>query len=143
MQSEYKMKDYKKQANLSTAKFSTWEQAVKWLRQQPSYRDLVTAAYYDDPLVDAAERYRNSNEWATIRSLLPNVKHTALDVGAGRGIASYALAHEGFQVSALEPDASELVGASAIRSLAKMQDLPITVAQEFSEQLPFPDKKFD
>ncbi|MEC8147407.1 MAG: methyltransferase domain-containing protein [Pseudomonadota bacterium] len=113
------------------------------MRQQPSYRDLVTAAYYDDPLVDAAERYRNSNEWETIRSLLPNVKHTALDVGAGRGIASYALAHEGFQVSALEPDASELVGASAIRSLAKMQDLPITVAQEFSEQLPFPDKKFD
>jgi SAM-dependent methyltransferase len=28
----------------------------------------------------------------------------ALDVGAGRGIASYALAREGIQVSALEPD---------------------------------------
>lgn len=137
------MKFYRKQSEASNTKFSTWEQAVKWLRQQPPYRELVTSAYYDDPLLNAAERYRNSKEWEAIRSLLPDIKQTALDVGAGRGIASYALAHEGFQVSALEPDASELVGASAIRSLAKMQNLPITVTQEFSEQLPFPDKKFD
>ena len=137
------MKVYRKQSEASNTKFLTWEQAVKWLRQQSSYRELVTSAYYDDPLLNAAERYRNSKEWEAIRSLLPDIKQTALDVGAGRGIASYALAHEGFQVSALEPDASELVGASAIRSLAKMQNLPITVIQEFSEQLPFPDKKFD
>ena len=43
----------------------------------------------------------------------------ALDVGAGRGIASYALAREGFTVTVLEPDDSHLVGAGAIRSLAE------------------------
>lgn len=124
-------------------RFSTWEQAVQWLRDQPGQRELVMAAYYDDPLRTAAERYRQSEEWSGIRLLLPSHRGTALDVGAGRGIASYALAHEGFRVTALEPDGSALVGAEAVRSLAKECQLPIEVTQEFSERLPFQDAQFD
>ena len=66
-----------------------------------------------------------------------------LDVGAGRGIASYAFARDGFDVTALEPDASDLVGAGAIRALGTVAQLQITVVQEFSERLPFPDASFD
>ncbi|HWP00108.1 MAG TPA: class I SAM-dependent methyltransferase [Methylococcus sp.] len=124
-------------------RFLSWENAVRWLREQPNHRDLVIAAYYDDPLPVAAERYRQSEEWRAIRPLLPESRGCALDVGAGRGIASYALAHEGYQVTALEPDASALVGAGAIRSLATASHLPIEVVQEFSERLPFPDHSFD
>ena len=124
-------------------RFSTWEVAVQWLRDQPDKRELVIAAYYDDPLRAAAERYRRSEEWSAIRSLLPCDRGAALDVGAGRGIASYALAHEGFQVVALEPDGSALVGAEAVRSLAKECQLSIEVRQEFSELLPFQDAQFD
>lgn len=127
----------------SAPRFSTWEQAVKWLRDQPDQRDLVLAAYYDDPLLAAAERYHRSEEWAAIRALLPTSRGTALDVGAGRGIASYALAREGFRVTALEPDGSALVGAEAVRSLALDSRLPIEVTQEFSERLPFADASFD
>lgn len=116
---------------------------MQWLRDQPDQHELVMASYYDDPLSDAAERYRQSEEWSAIRPLLPNGKGTALDVGAGRGIASYALAHEGFQVTALEPDGSALVGAEAVRALAHECRLPIEVAQEFSERLPFEDAQFD
>jgi SAM-dependent methyltransferase len=123
--------------------FSTWEQAVQWLREQPEQQDLVRAAYYDDPLPAAAERYWRSEEWQAIRSLLPSFPGRALDVGAGRGIASYALAKEGFAVMALEPDASALVGAEAIRGLAQASGLPIEVTQEFSERLPFADGQFD
>lgn len=123
--------------------FSSWEDAVRWLRNQPGQRDLVLAAYYDDPLLSAAERYYLSNEWVAIRSFLPFSHGTALDVGAGRGIASYALAREGFKVCALEPDNSALVGAEAIRSLAQESGLPIEVTQEFSECLPFKDESFD
>lgn len=127
----------------SNSRFSTWEQAVQWLRDQPEQRDLVLAAYYDDPLTAAAERYHYSEEWAAIRVLLPATRGAALDVGAGRGIASYALAREGFHVTALEPYSSALVGAEAVRSLARDSQLDIEVTQEFSEHLPFPDDRFD
>jgi SAM-dependent methyltransferase len=122
---------------------SAWEDAVEWLRSQTDQQDLVLNAYYDDPLLAAAERYWKSCEWDEVRKLLGSTRGQALDVGAGRGIASYALAREGFSVTALEPDGSHLVGAGAIRSLAEETALPITVVQEFSEHLPFDDGQFD
>jgi len=124
-------------------RFHTWEQAVQWLREQPEQQELVLASYYDDPLPASADRYWRSEEWQAIRPLLPPTPGLALDVGAGRGIASYALAKEGFAVTALEPDASALVGAQAIRGLAAASGLPIEVTQEFSERLPFADAQFD
>ena len=127
----------------TSRKFSSWEQAVQWLREQPEQQELVLAAYYDDPLPAAADRYWRSEEWQAIRVFLPPAPGVALDVGAGRGIASYALAKEGFAVTALEPDASALVGAQAIRGLAAASGLPIEVTQEFSERLPLADAQFD
>ncbi len=124
--------------------FASWESAVRWLREQPDRQELVQAAYYDDPLPAAAERYWRSPEWQALKPLLGEARAQALDVGAGRGIASYALAREGFaRVTALEPDGSALVGAQAIRSLAAQAGLPIEVTQEFSERLPFDDASFD
>jgi SAM-dependent methyltransferase len=121
-----------------------WEQAVEWLRQQPDQRELVLAAYYDDPTLRAAERYWRSAEWSALRALLPSAagKH-ALDVGAGRGIASFAFAKDGFTVTALEPDPSALVGANAIRALAMEARLDIRVTESASEALPFADGEFD
>ncbi|MCP1968299.1 SAM-dependent methyltransferase [Bradyrhizobium elkanii] len=124
-------------------KFTTWEDAVVWLRNQPDQRQLVLDAFYDDPLADAAERYFRSSEWQAVASLLAGRSGAALDVGAGRGIASYALARTGFAVTALEPDPSAIVGAAAIRDLAGQTQLPIRVVEEFSERLPFDDAAFD
>jgi SAM-dependent methyltransferase len=123
--------------------FSSWEDAVAWLRRQPEQSQLIADCYYDDPLIDAANRYWCSDEWAAVRGLLTGRSGTALDVGAGRGIASYALAKEGLDVTALEPDPSELVGGGAIRALAAESGLPIRVVEEFSERLPFADGTFD
>lgn len=123
--------------------FSSWEEAVAWLRRQPGQRQLIADCYYDDPLIDAANRYWCSDEWAAVREQLGGRLGTVLDVGAGRGIASYALAKEGMEVTALEPDPSELVGGGAIRALAAESGLPIRVFEEFSERLPFEDCTFD
>ena len=121
----------------------TWESAVVWLRNQPDRRQLVLDAYFDDPLATAARRYHASDEWREITLLLRGRTGKALDVGAGRGIASYALARDGFAVTALEPDPSAIVGSAAIRALAAETVLPIEVVEEFSERLPFADGAFD
>lgn len=122
---------------------NTWEDAVRWLRAQPESAHIVRDAYFDDPLVEAAERYWSSNEWQAVREIIGKGPGQALDAGAGRGIASYALVRDGFTVTALEPDPSDLVGSGAIRELARQSSLPITVEENLSEQLPFADATFD
>lgn len=121
----------------------TWEQAVQWLREQADQEELVRACYFDDPLGEAAERFWQSGEWRAVRELLPPAGGKALDLGAGRGISSFALAKDGWEVTALEPDPSELVGAGAIRRLAQETALAIQVVEEYSERLPFGDESFD
>jgi SAM-dependent methyltransferase len=120
-----------------------WEGAVLWLRNQPGQTELVRACFYDDPLLDAARRFHESAEWRAVRELLPREPARALDVGAGRGISSYALAREGWRVTALEPDPSAVVGAEAIRALARDAALDIEVVQDWGERLPFADASFD
>lgn len=125
------------------ASSSDWEKAVLWLREQPGQQALVRDCFYDDPLGAAAQRYYEGSEWRAVRELLPAQPGRALDIGAGRGISSYALARDGWRVTALEPDASDIVGAGAIRALAGEARLAIDVAQEWGEKLPFADAVFD
>jgi len=66
-----------------------------------------------------------------------------LDIGAGRGIASFAFAKDGWQVTALEPDQSDIVGSGAIKNLADHENLAITVVNEWGETLPFDNSSFD
>ena len=128
---------------MSTFNFPmTWEQAVIWLKNQPQEESLVRACYFDDPLLDAAKRYHREDEWVEIRNFLPQQLGNALDVGAGRGIASYALACDGWTVTALEPNPSELVGSGAIRQLAIESSMPIRIVEEWGECLPFENNTF-
>lgn len=122
----------------------TWEEAVLQLREDGSQKELVKACFYDDPISDCASRYYHSSEWLAIQELLQDVKPgLALDIGAGRGISSYALAKDAWKVTALEPDSSNIVGAGMIRKLAIDENLDITVVEEFGEELPFEDNYFD
>ncbi|MET3839668.1 class I SAM-dependent methyltransferase [Bradyrhizobium sp. OAE829] len=124
-------------------KLSSWEEAVVWFRNQPEQQQVARDAYYDDPLVDAAARYHASEEWRAVSRILHGRRGRALDIGAGRGIASYALARDGFAVTALEPDPSKIVGAAAIRMLAHDAGIAIDIVEEVSERLPFADASFD
>jgi ubiquinone/menaquinone biosynthesis C-methylase UbiE len=126
------------------AKLITWEEAVKSLTNQPDQKELVKYCYYDDPLESAAERFTQSEEWVTVTQLLKQkIPGKVLDIGAGRGISSYAFAKAGCSVTALEPDSSNLVGAGAISNLFKNTGLPIQIVQEWGETLPFANNTFD
>jgi SAM-dependent methyltransferase len=121
----------------------SWEQAVQSLIADPSTQPLVKACYFDSPVGLAAERFWKSTEWKAVSSLLPSKLGKALDLGAGRGISAYALARDGWDVTALEPDPSPLVGAGAIKQLIEETQLPIAIKAEYSECLPFKDSVFD
>lgn len=121
----------------------TWEQAVLWLRSQPGQDALVKACFYDDPVLAAAERYYSSTEWKAVQKLIGPARGRALDLGAGRGISSFALARDGWETTALEPDASHVVGAGAIRELAENGNISIKVIETWGEELPFESLSFD
>lgn len=116
---------------------------MSWLKKQPDQTELVRACFYDDPLLAAAERYAASDEWRAVRSLLPPPPGKVLDVGAGRGISAFALARDGWDTVALEPDNSAEVGAGAIRNLVAESGLNIEVVEDWGERLPFADNSFD
>jgi SAM-dependent methyltransferase len=120
----------------------TWEDAVRWFMAQPEHADLAKAAYFGDPL-QAAKRYQASAEFAEILKLIPKQTGRALDLGAGNGILSYALAKEGWQVTAVEPDPSSLVGAGAIRALGTEHGIKIDVIEAFGEAIPLEAAGFD
>jgi len=128
-----------------SSKTLTWEEAVQWLRNQPEKSELVKLCYYDDPIEAAAARFLQSEEWLELISLLRSKKKSGkvLDIGAGRGISSYAFAKSGYAVTALEPNPSTLVGAETIRQLSRNTNVNIEVVQDWGEILPFADNTFD
>ena len=121
----------------------SWEEAVRWYRAQPNNEAEVRNNYFDLPVLGAAERYAASEEFAEVLRLLgPGNGKRILDLGAGNGIASFALAKHGWVVTALEPDESAEVGAGAIDRLIDETGLLIEVVREFGERLPFADESF-
>lgn len=116
---------------------------MRWLKAQPEQAELVRACFFDDPLCIAADRYHDSAEWAAVRSFLGDSRGRALDIGSGRGISAYALARDGWETTALEPDPSPEVGAGAIRQLCLETAVDITVVEDWGEELPFESDSFD
>jgi SAM-dependent methyltransferase len=129
---------------MNTEDKATWEEAVSWLRSQPEHAGLVRACYYDDPILQSAQRFASSPEWSSVRRLLkPWTGGQVLDVGAGRGISSYAFAADGWKVTALEPDPSEIVGSGCIDRLFAAAKLPVTIHRAFGERLPLAESSCD
>lgn len=121
---------------------SSWENAVLWYKNLEDNRQNILWNYFDDCVVEAANRYSESPEFTEIFHIL-KYSQSILDIAAGRGIASYGFARCGKQVTALEPDSSPFVGQGAIRELSEKTGVSIEIADAYSENLPFESNRFD
>ena len=122
----------------------TIDEAVRYLRDDPSHADLVRDAYLGRDVRDSAERFLNSGEFHEVRRLLGTRLDGAhiLDVGAGTGIASLALLTSGARrVIALEPDPSDEVGRGALGRLDPGGR--VEMIDSFGEEIPLADAEVD
>jgi ubiquinone/menaquinone biosynthesis C-methylase UbiE len=113
------------------------DEAIETLRNDPCHAATVTDSYFDGEPLDAARRFAGSEEFRAVLQLLEDdvQAKTIIDLGAGRGIASYAFAMSGARsVIAIEPDSSPLVGYGAIKRLPA--ELPIRPVAARGESLP-------
>jgi SAM-dependent methyltransferase len=124
----------------------SWEEAIDILRKDPVHRQLIHDAYLTSDLVGNCRRFAASAEFAEtlrlIRAYRPNVRDV-LDIPAGNGIATVALAKAGFNVTAVEPDPSGSVGRGAIATCIAAEHLEARIVDAFGERLPFDAKSFD
>ena len=124
---------------------NTYEQAFIQLMQTPTGKDLAYKCYIDWDITKACIRFESSAEWTAVKTLIQKFSignGKALDLGAGNGISSYALARMGFDVYAVEPNHSPLVGYNAISKMIHETSLTINCVVSTGEQLPFNDRSF-
>jgi SAM-dependent methyltransferase len=138
-------------AQQPTGKLTSHE-AIMRMREDPHWADLLRDVYVTPDLPANARRFADSPEWTeTLRLLGPRVKGgVVMDLGAGNGVASWALAKAGAaRVIAVEPDPSDQIGANAIRAIAG--GLPIEIIENLvgadagpdAGHLPVPDASLD
>lgn len=125
----------------------TWEETIIFIRTQPEFKELVEKAYFEEDLVLNVDRFKKSEEFNEtiqwIKLLLPNAERI-LDVGSGNGISAVGFASLGYKVTAVEPDASNTIGAEAIRKLKDHYNLKnLDVLEGFAESLNLEKNSFD
>lgn len=127
---------------MNGARMSTAE-AIEHLRADPEQADLIRDSYLSADTREAAERFERSGEFEQVKRIMGERLRggEVLDLGAGTGIASYALTRAGAaRVYALEPDPSPVVGRRAIERL----DAPgVEILDGIGADIPLPDEAVD
>jgi SAM-dependent methyltransferase len=125
----------------------TWEETIMHIRSNADYSELVKQAYFHEDLEMNVKAFRESNEfYQTMKLFDDKVKPgaTILDVGCGNGIAALAFALNGFNVVAIDPDASETVGTGAVKKMQAQFGLNnLEVRTVTAENLKLPPESFD
>lgn len=125
----------------------SWEETIRMIQSDPEHADLVRDAYLSSNLKDNALRFESSIEFVEslklVKKYAPNGK-TLLDIGAGNGISSVAFAKNNFDVIALDPDPSKIVGTGAIKILATEFSLQnLRILESPAEKIDLPNSSID
>ena len=125
-----------------------WHETIEFIRKDPAYEQLVKEAYFSADLKYNVEAFKNSPEFNETLKLISSLNleesQSILDIGAGNGISSVALALEGKNVVALEPDPSDSIGAGAIEKMKLEYQLSnLEVIISYGEDMPFENDSFD
>jgi ubiquinone/menaquinone biosynthesis C-methylase UbiE len=125
-----------------------WHETIEYIRKVPAYEDLVKEAYFSADLKSNIESFRNSPEFKETLELIISLNSSKnlniLDIGAGNGISSIALALEGMNVVAIEPDPSDSIGAGAIEKMKLEYHLNnLEIIMSYGENIPLNDNSFE
>jgi len=126
----------------------TWEQTIKFIQDKPEYQDLIRQAYLSEDLNLNIELYRKSAEYAEVKKQILNYSKgkvaNIIDIGSGNGISAISFALDGYNVTAIEPDSSDLTGCGAINKMKRYYKLEnIKIIQSFAENIPVNNKEYD
>lgn len=125
----------------------TWEETIRFIRKDKAYKELVENAYFEENLSLNIERFAKSEEFIKTLDILKNEAqpvHKILDIGCGNGISAINFALNGYDVTAVEPDPSETIGAGAIQKSKEEYSLKnISIIEDFAENIAFKSNSFD
>lgn len=125
----------------------TWEETIAFIRTKPEYQGLVEKAYFHEDLGSNVKNFGKSDEFIETLAIIEEYAPDAvdiLDIGCGNGISSINFAFKGYQVTAVEPDSSDTVGAGAIKKMKSQLNLNnLEIYKEFAEDIKFEDNSFD
>jgi len=124
----------------------SWEEAIDILRDDPAHQALIQNSYLTRDIVANCTRFAASAEFAEALGLLKfhaAGARTVLDMPGGNGIATYAFASAGFDVTAVEPNPSNTVGRGAIAHVLSAAGLRANIVNAWGEELPFDSNSFD
>ena len=124
----------------------SWEEAIEILRDDPAHQSLIFDSYLTRDLVANCRRFAASAEFEEAKALL--ARHgrggrKLLDMPGGGGIATYAFAAAGFEVTTVEPNPSASVGRGAIAHVLAETGLRAEIVDAWGEALPFEAASFD
>ena len=124
----------------------SWDEAIDILRSDPEHQELIFNSYLTGDLVANCERFAASAEFSEVLKLVARFAPGArslLDMPGGNGIATYAFARAGFDVTSVEPDPSPRVGRGAIDYVLRATGLSAKIVDAWGEALPFEASSFD
>jgi ubiquinone/menaquinone biosynthesis C-methylase UbiE len=123
----------------------SYEEATMELWKDERYRQLMRDSYLDLKPVEAALRYRDSEEFSEIQRILSSKRtgKVVLDLGAGNGILSSALASCGYRVLALEPENGAITGRQAIKTIQNAMGTVFEILEGWGENIPLADASVD